>query len=701
MPLQPLLHDLLAATMAPTQAWSGRDGQLRSAGAQGVYHRDVRVLSHAVLRTEGHEPEVISSGAAGAGVVEVLALIREIDGPGADPTARLRRTRTVAPGSVREVLEFTAATLEPLQVSLTLHLGCDLADVEQVKSGRGAELRPARHEGDDLVWSDAGAAVVRVTSPGALADLVDPTRPVLSWSLEVQPGEPTIIEWGLRAGGRGAAANAPPVPARWPAPVIETDDRRLSSLLQRSLDDLSTLRMSTSATPDDAFLAAGAPWFFTLFGRDSLWGARMMLPFGTELAAGTLRTLAARQGRTTDPVTAEEPGKILHELRDKPFSLGDDGGEIPPLYYGTVDATPLWVCLLHDAWRWGMPADEVEALLPTMEAALRWMDEFGDADGDGFLEYLDPTGQGLANQGWKDSGDAIQWRDGSLATGPIALCEVQAYAYEAAVGGAALLDAFGRPGGDGWRQWATRLAQRFREQFWVSDAAGAYPAIALDADKHAVDTLTSNCGHLLGCGLLDAHEEALVAERLASATMDSGYGLRTLSTEAGGYWPMRYHAGSVWTHDTAIAIRGLARSGHPEAAASLIEGLLAAGSELGYRLPELHSGDARGTVPSVVPYPAACQPQAWSAASAVVLLASIVGLSVDVPAGTLWVRPLAPSPVGAVRIRGLRIAGHDLDIEVGADGGVRSARTDAPVRTFLGREGPASGRDGACRGAWS
>jgi glycogen debranching enzyme len=224
------------------------------------------------------------------------------------------------------------------------------------------------------------------------------------------------------------------------------------------------------------------------------------------------------------------------------------------------------------------------------------------------------------------------------------------------------------------------LQEWFRERFWISDDAGSYPAIALDADKRPVDTLTSNIGHLLGTGLLNVEEEAQVACRLGAAAMDSGYGLRTLSEDASGYWPLRYHGGAVWAHDTAIAIAGLARAGQAEVAASLIEGLLAAASEFGYRLPELHSGDARGTAPTVVPYPAACRPQAWSAAAAVVLLSSIIGLEADVPAGILKVRPLSPSPVGAVHVSGLRIAGHDLDLDIDAEGNLLAAQTGAAVR---------------------
>lgn len=678
MDLQPLLHDLLTAVMAPTQAWSGADGQIRPHGAQGLYQADLRVLSHAVLTVAGREPEAISAGSVGPGAVEVLALLRGVDEAGADPTVRMRRTRRVTPGRVEETVEVSAATAGPVRVPLALLLGSDLADMEEVKQGRGAPAAAARQEGQTLVWTgpDGGAAVA---APGAEIDLSDPTAPVLRWDLEVTAARPVTVSWSVRAEEGSAVVTAAPARSTWSTPAVTADDRRLPALVTQALEDLTGLRMSAAFAPEDTFLAAGAPWFFTLFGRDSLWAARMMLPLGTELAAGTLRTLAARQGVRTDPDTAEQPGKILHEVRSKPLPLGEGDRELPPLYYGTIDATPLWVCLLHDAWRWGMPADEVEALLPALEAALAWMDEHGDADGDGFLEYLDESGRGLANQGWKDSGDSVQWRDGRLATGPIALCEVQAYAHEAAESGAALLEAFGRPGAERWRAWAARLADRFRAQFWVEDADGRYPAIALDADKRPVDSLTSNIGHLLGTGLLDAQEEALVAQRLGSPGLDSGYGVRTLSTADAGYWPLRYHGGTVWTHDTAITVTGLVRSGHPDAAARLVEGLLAAGSELGYRLPELHSGDARGSVPAVVPYPAACRPQAWSAASAVALLSSVLGLRPDVPGGTLLVTPPVPSPVGSLRVTGLRLAGHDLEVSV-ARGGAATVRTQAPVR---------------------
>ena len=711
MKLQPLLHDLLVATMAPTQAWSAADGQIRATGAQGVYHGDTRVLSRAVVTVAGEEPEAVSAGPTGPGATQVVSLLRMVDERGADPTVRLRRTRTVSPGGVLEELELSAATSAPVRVPLELTLACDLAEMDEVKAGGGGGGLPASRDGEALTWSSSGVAVtvragagtsgtgtdlgepeaagaggVTPAAPGdpmtgPAVEVSDPAAPVVRWTLIIEPGQTVSVWWSLHAEALVAAVvQAPPARPVWSVPALRCADRRLPALLTQALDDLSTLRMSAVFAPDDVFLAAGAPWFFTLFGRDSLWAARMMLPLGTELAAGTLRTLALKQGSAEDASTAEQPGKILHEVRSKPVSLGDEG-ELPPLYYGTVDATPLWICLLHDAWRWGMPATEVQDLLPAMEAALGWMADHGDADGDGFLEYLDTSGHGLANQGWKDSGDSVQWRDGSLAVGPIALCEVQGYAHEAALAAADLLDAFGRPGAERWRTWAGDLAVRFRDAFWVTDADGSYPAIALDAEKKPVDSLTSNIGHLLGTGLLNADEERLVAERLGSPAMDSGFGLRTMASGSAGYWPLSYHGGSVWTHDTAIAIHGLARAGHTGVALSLMEGLLAAASDVRYRVPELHSGDARGTVPGVVPYPAACRPQAWSAASAVVLLTTVLGIRPDVPRGRLDVRPLTPSPVGALTVTGLLVGGFPLDLEIDAAGLVRELRTDAPLET--------------------
>ena len=659
---QPWLHDLVVALAAPTQAWSGPDGQVRPDGAQGLFHGDVRVLSGAVLTLDGVEPVPVAVRALSAGDVLVVAVPRDLGDPVPDPTVRLERHRRVTPGCLVERLVLTSAATSPVTTQVRVALTCDLARMDDVKGGgRGVPVALAQ-QGDALVADGRG---VHVSVQGDGAVLRGGLDAVLSWDVELPAGGVVELRWEAGARDERAVVEAPSSPDAWDVRV-EADDRRLVRWVDRAVQDLRGLRLVTTAAPDQPFLGAGAPWFLTLFGRDSLWAARMTLPLGTELAASTLRLLALHQGSGHDDSSAEEPGKILHELRRDAVDLPDASGGpllLPPVYYGTVDATALWVCLLHDAWRWGLPDSEVEPLLDVAERALEWMAVHGDGDGDGFLEYRDRSGHGLANQGWKDSGDSVRWRDGSLAAAPVALCEVQGYAHEAAVGGAALLDAFGRPGGEVWRGWAAQMRERFRARFWVQDADGPHPAIALDAAGRAVDTLTSNAGHLLGTGLLSPQEEAAVAARLCAPDMSSGFGLRTLASGQGGWSPLSYHGGSVWPHDTAVVLSGMARGGFSAEAAVLVEGLLAAAEAFDYRLPELYGGDARAEVPVPVPYPAACRPQAWSAAAAVSVLGAVVGLR---PEGSP--RPLRPSPVGAVRVRGLRRGGRRVGVEVDGRG---------------------------------
>ena len=503
----------------------------------------------------------------------------------------------------------------------------------------------------------------------------------LRWEFTVEPGQTTTWSVAVELEDQGAPPMfvAPPawVSGGFPALHVDATDPRLSRLVDLSLADLRGLRMVGPADPTDTFLAAGAPWYLTLFGRDSIWAARLLLPLGRDLARGTLRTLAGRQGETDDKYTGEEPGKILHEVRPADRSTyfpAEDGHNersvsLPPVYYGTVDATPLWVCLLHDAWKWGMAADAVEPLLAPMRRCLTWLAERG-CRRDGFVSYIDESGQGLANQGWKDSWDAVQYRDGRIASAPLALCEVQGYAYEAARAGAELLDAFGQDGADRWRQFAAGLAERFRARFWVEDDHGAYPAIALEDDGVAVDSLSSNIGHLLGTGLLNETESDLVAGRLLSSDLNSGFGLRTLAASSAGFNPLSYHCGSVWAHDTAIAIAGLSRTPGPTSRAalvSLVEGLLSAAEGFRYRLPELYGGHARGELSAPLPYPASCHPQAWAAASSVAVAAALLGIKPDVPAGTV---ALAPVTTGAAprSVSGLRVGDAPVAVHVGPDG---------------------------------
>jgi glycogen debranching enzyme len=685
--LQPLLHDLVSTVLAPTTALSGTDGQIMAAGVQGLFHADARALSQVKLAVDGREPEAVGHAAQAAGRTRFVSLLRWLGDPIADPTVRVDRTREVTPGRMAELIEIASTATRPVTATVTLDLSCDFASIELVKAGGSASpatVTPASSaEGACLEWR-SGRIRVRATAENATAEPRPEGR--FRWEIALAPGERVTLRWAVVIDDPEAVVTAPTKPLEWSVPEVTADDTRLVRLAARSLEDLRSLRLAETGEPGDTFLGAGVPWFLTLFGRDSLWAARMLLPLGTDLAAGTLRVLARRQGTHVDPATGEAPGKIMHELRR--HEHGGGSLRLPAAYYGTIDATPLWIGLLYDAWRWGMPAAQIEPLLPALEAALGWLGDHADPDGDGFLEYIDSTGHGLANQGWKDSGDAVRFRDGRQAEPPIALAEVQGYACAAAHQGAALLTAFGREGAERWLDYAGAMADRFRARFWVTNPApdtergsghpapvagweGGYPALALDRDKRPVDSLTSNIGHLLGTGLLSPGEEARVAELLGAPAMSGAFGLRTMSADDGAFSPLSYHCGSVWSHDTAIVIAGLARTGHGRLAAELARGLLAAAEGFDYRLPELHAGDDRDTVGRPVAYPAACRPQAWSAAAAVTLLHAAVGLYPDVPGGKVVVRPLAGAPLGAVTVRGLRVAGADVSVSIDRSGGVQ------------------------------
>jgi hypothetical protein len=671
----PVLHDLVSCVHAPTVALSAPDGQIRAGGCQGLLRNDRRVLSELVVDVDGKEPLPVGHRASTAAGGRFVGIVSHLGDLGADSTVRLERTREVRPDGLDERLVLVNVSRSEISTVVRVRAAADLAGVIDVKHGTPPAARaPAYVGADTITWADQQT---RVALRGSGAPEVG--AGTFQWRITV----PARSRWEARL--TLDVVDLVPMPNTFrPAAngfgwdeVVVDGHAELARLVARCADDVAALALADPAAPDgvdDVFVAGGSPWFFTLFGRDSLWAARLTLPLGTQLARGTLRTLARRQGSKHDPETSEAPGKILHEVR-----TGAAGSGLPPVYFGTVDATALWVCLLHDAWRWGMPASDVAELLDPLQAALAWLIGDADSDGDGFLEYVDLSGRGLANQGWKDSGDAIQFPDGRIADPPIALSEAQAYAYGAALAGAALLEAFGRPGAGQLRTWAERLRDRFRTTFWVTDARGRFPAVALDGSKQPVGTATSNPGHLLGTGLLDASESADVAARLGAPDLDCGYGLRTMSAEASGFNPLGYHSGSIWPHDTAMAIRGLAYEGHAGVAASLAAGLLRAAPAFDYRLPELFGGtDARAGEP-VLAYPDACRPIAWSAGAAIGLLQTALGLRADVPRGELWVAPhvefgwLVP-----LRVTGLRVAGHSLAIDVRQDGTVR-VETAAPL----------------------
>lgn len=609
--LQPLLNDAMIVLQAPTQAWSDATGAMGGAAIHGVYHGDVRHIRALAVRVDDSAAESISCSSPSPERVSFADVLRGIDDDQADPKVRMDRDRRIAPGALEERIVLSSAREVSIRTGVEVRIVPDFAPLQQVKAGLAGTAPWTWQNGT----ARAGDASFEVVAPGA-AVAADADGIVLRWDVDLAPRGTVELRWALALHDPTLVVTAPSAPARMRIP--EAADPRLARWIDRAAGDLAALRLASPEHPDDAFYAAGAPWFFTLFGRDSIWAARLALVQDPEIAASTLRVLARLQGTKKDPSTAEAPGKIPHELRSGALSLPNEGVHLPPLYYGTVDATPLWVCLLADARDAGMPEDEVRTLLPALRAALGWMTEHGDASGSGFIDYVDETGHGLANQGWKDSGDSIQWRDGRLAEGPIALSEVQAYAYEAAVRGADLLDALGEDGGEALRGWAADLRTRFRAAYWVRTPEGHYPAIALDAHGAPVDTLTSNIGHLIGTGILDPEEERACAELLLGASMSSGFGIRTMSTDATGYWPLSYHGGSVWAHDTAIAVHGMIRAGLQPEAAAVARQLVDAAEGFEYRMPELHAGDTRTPGARPVPYPASCRPQAWSAAAAVV-----------------------------------------------------------------------------------
>jgi glycogen debranching enzyme len=564
----------------------------------------------------------------------------------------------------------------------------DFADLFEVKEGRIQQrgVRRAHAQGERLVldqhWRDSHRGVVVEApggtvltpshldyGPGAITySVVVPARGEWSATLLVRPVvDGAEIEPSFPV-GRPLEESTPAVRLqRWEetTPLATTGHEGLQRVLRRTQQDLGALRIFDPAEPTMAAVAAGAPWFMALFGRDSLLTAYMALPVDRSLALGTLRTLARLQGRATDPLTEEEPGRILHEVRlgvESVLSLG--GGST---YYGTVDATPLFVVLLGELARWGAEPEQVRELLPNADRALDWVERYGDRDGDGFVEYQRATDRGLRNQGWKDSWDGVNFADGHPAEPPIALCEVQGYVYDAYLTRARLARDLGEPDeGRQWTQRAAALKVAFNEQFWLP-RRGWY-AIALDRDKQPVDACASNMGHCLWSGIVDEDKAGVVADRLLSPEMFSGWGVRTLSTAMHAYDPVSYHNGSVWPHDNAFIVAGLMRYGFVEHAQRIAEALLEAAQRFGGRLPELFCGFDRAEYSQPVPYPTSCSPQAWAAATPVQLLRSLLRFDPWLPRRQLWVAPVLPEEFTPLRIQGVSLGGDRVELRVSPEG---------------------------------
>jgi glycogen debranching enzyme len=449
---------------------------------------------------------------------------------------------------------------------------------------------------------------------------------------------------------------------------FKTASLSANRVMNRSLRDLSMLRTHLD---DHEYFAAGIPWFAALFGRDAAITAIQTLAFDPQPAEETIRLLAKYQGKEKNAYRSEEPGKILHELR-----IGELArlGEIPHTpYYGTVDATPLFLMLLARHASWSGNLTLFHELKAQVDAALAWIWEYGDLDGDGYIEYQSISENGLVNQGWKDSGNPIVRADGSMADPPITLVEAQAYVYQALLSIANLYEIDGETErSEGLRGQAAELKARFNRDYWMDDRQ--FFALALEKDNRQVDSITSNVGHALWCGLIEHDKAHAVVQRLMADDMFAGWGIRTLSENNGSYNPSGYHIGSIWPFDNSIIAAGMRRYGFDAEAVKLFDGMVEAAMHFrDFRLPELFSGFSRQEFNTPVHYPVATHPQAWSAGAIPYMLDALLGFSPDACRGRLTiVRPVLPPAINRVEVRGMRVgkAILDLDFERTANGHV-------------------------------
>jgi glycogen debranching enzyme len=685
-------------------------GDLDGVEPNGVFFRDTRILSRWDLRIDGECPEPLAALTPEPYRGTFVSRLPRRVGR-TDTNLLVQRDRRVGNGLREDVVVRNYAG-EPVACTLTVAVDADFADLFEVKEGRvrARGERSVQWQGERLVlgqrWRDShrGALVV---APGATTEvvpgathnagsiryeLVVPARAEWTTSLLVLPvvdGEDVEPSFPLdRPLGESEPARRL---QRWQqtTPIATTGHEGLQHVLRRSQQDLGALRIFDPEDPSLAAVAAGAPWFMALFGRDSLLTAYMALPVDRTLALGTLQTLARHQGRTTDPLTEEEPGRILHEVRlgvEAGLSLG--GGST---YYGTVDATPLFVVLLGELARWGADPQEVADLLPHADRALEWVRGNADRDPAGFVRYQRATDRGLANQGWKDSWDGITFADGRLPEPPIALCEVQGYVYDAYRTRAWLA----RIRGEGelaamWDDRAAGLKQAFNERFWLPDRG--WFALALDRDDRPVDACASNMGHCLWSGIVDEDKAPMVVEHLLSEEMFTGWGVRTLSTAMGAYDPVSYHNGSVWPHDNAFIVAGLVRYGFVQEAQRVAEAVLEAAQHFGGRLPELFCGFAAGEYPEPVPYPTSCSPQAWAAAAPVHLVRTLLRFDPQLPHNELWVDPVLPAAYVPLRVEGVALGDGRIDLSVSEhDAEVHGVPPGVAVRReWYGARGTAS-----------
>ena len=628
----PPTHTALICVALPGLAISGEQGQLAGRGLEGFYRGGRRLLSRCQVRVAGREPLVVQARMTGADRARFVGTLRASPAAGPDPDIVVERTRN-ADGTERITLLNTS--LRPLRLPVEVALGTDLADLGAIASGSaGPELPATVHDSGLRGSSASGGACVTALPPPADALA---SAGLLRWDLELPPGGTADVELRVRPDGAGAAplravrqaATSPLAPAR-----AAGDDPRVASLLRAAVDDLQALLLRDPAHPSDTYLAAGAPWRCGLAPAEALAAARMTLPLGTRLAAGTLRSLARAQLPGPGPRAGLIPGPRR-----------DAGAFLPPACTGT-EATLLFPVLLAEARRWGLPEQETRELLPAAERCLNWLRT--------------------------NVGDGTYLADPQQA-GPVR-GETQAHAHRAAVLGADLLDAYGRPGGEDLRQWAQAARNAFRKDFWVEDRGGGRPAAALAPDGRPLPHLGSTAVHLLDTGLLDAGAFApglldkvqteQLARLLGCPAMDAGWGLRGLGAKESGHNPFGHRSGAVRVQETALAVAGLAAAGYEKEATGLLRGLLDAAEHFDHRLPEMYAGEQRSVGSAPLPHPAACRPAATAAASAILVLSSLAGIRPDAPARTVTLRPMRSAPLGELTLTGLRVVGAPFAVRV-------------------------------------
>ena len=661
-----------------TFSLSSRTGDISGDLPQGLFVLDTRVLSKWELCVNGYRLETLAVTLEDPFAATFVGRGHPAAGQ-ADADIVVFRHRHIGRG-MRERIVVTNHGLEACALRLELSCDVDFADLFEVKESRVRRRGLSSNDMADhalvfrhLLNGHSKAVNISFTGEASIHGSI------IEWDVLLPPGDSweeciqitvTLGNNGMEPRFRCGIDDLEAVPlqrlASWRAklPVVQTDSTELATVIRRSGEDLGALRIFDPERPDLAILAAGAPWFMTVFGRDSLITAWATLIADPSLAQGVLEILARFQGSRVDPATEEEPGKILHEMRfgdSTGMTLG--GGHV---YYGSIDATALFVMLWGELQRW-YPNDALaDQLLPHADRALEWIENYGDRDGDGYVEYERLSPQGLANQGWKDSWDSIRFSDGQLAETPIALCEVQGYVYAAYVSRAHYAEQTGdRATFDKYRAKAADLRRRFNEDFWLEDL-GCF-ALGLDRDKRPVDAVASNMGHCLWTGIVEPDKAERVAQHLMSPEMFSGWGIRTLATSMAAYNPVSYHNGSVWPHDNAICAAGLSRYGFTGAAHRVIEGQLAVATTGGGRLPELFAGFDRSELAVPAAYPTSCSPQAWAAASPLLWLRTLLRLDPWAPHHHVWVAPLLPPWVHQLHVAGIQIADEHLTINVDGD----------------------------------